>query len=206
MIKGTSAGIPVYGLTGGVASGKTTVGRMFQELGVPVIDADQIARDLRAPGGAAEPEILTAFGTTDPKTLRARISSSAKDRRTIESILHPLIADVSRRMFSELGDRTPPPPYALYEAALLIEAGRAHDFAGVILVEAHPDIQVNRMITRDVTDLESARQFLGMQSTTASKQKVATHRIVNEGTFDELREKVQRLHDALLRGDKYFSA
>jgi dephospho-CoA kinase len=201
-----SAGIPIYGLTGGVASGKSTVGRMFQELGVHVIDADQIARDLRAPGGAAEPSILKAFGTTDPKLLRARISANEADRRTLEGILHPMIAEISRKLFSELASHTPPPPYALYEAALLIEAGRAADFKGVILVEAHPDLQVNRMITRDVTDLESARQFLGTQSSTAKKREVATHRIVNEGSFDELREKVRALHAALLRGEKSFSA
>lgn len=202
----SSERFPVYGLTGGIASGKTTVGRMFQELGVHVIDADQVARDLRGPGGAAEPLILKAFGTSDPKELRKRITASPTDRRNLEGILHPMIGEVSRQLFSELSNRRPPPPYALYEAALLIEAGRAADFQGLILVEANPDLRLNRLVTRDVTDLESARQFLGTQSSTEMKRELATHRIVNEGNFDELREKVRQLHAALLRGEKFFSA
>lgn len=202
---------PIYGLTGGIASGKSAVAGFLRELGVEVIDADAIARELRAPGGAAEAPIRAAFGTLDPMALRARIAGSPEDKRRLEAILHPLIAAESARRFSEIARRPAPggfvgTRYAVYEAALLVEAGRAGDFAGLILVESSSELQLERLIARDGMKLEIARQFLGAQAPLAVKRAAATHRLTNDGTLEELHAKVRLLHSALSRGEKTFSA
>lgn len=207
---------PIYGLTGGIASGKSAAAGFLRELGIEIVDADAIARALRAPGGAAEGPILAAFGTLDPQALRARIATSPEDKKRLESILHPLIAAESARRFAEIESQSVPGPdanassigsrYAVYEAALLVEAGRAGDFTGVILVESAPELQLARLVARDGMDAEIAKKFLEAQAPVAVKRAAATHHIVNNGTLDELRAKTKLLHAALIRGEKTFSA
>ncbi len=206
-----TAPFPIYGLTGGIASGKSAAAGFLRERGVEVIDADAIARELRAPGGAAEAPIRAAFGTLDPAVLRARIAASPEEKRRLESILHPLIAAESRRRFAAIAARAAPGgivgvKYAVYEAALIVETGRSGDFAGLVLVESAPELQLARLIARDAMDPEIARQFLGAQAPVAVKRVAATHHVLNDGTFAELREKMGRLHTALSRGEKTFSA
>jgi dephospho-CoA kinase len=207
----TSPAFPIYGLTGGIASGKSVVAGFLRELGIEVVDADAIARDLRAPGGPAEGPILSEFGTLDPKELRARIANDGEAKRKLESILHPLISAESERRFSAIANRASPggfigAKYAVYEAALLVEAGRAKDFSGLILVESDPDLQLARLVARDGMEPEIARRFLRAQAPTSVKRAAATHRLLNNGTREELRSKVASLHAALVRGEKSFSA
>lgn len=197
-------GFPIYGLTGGIASGKSVVAGTLRDLGVEVVDADAIARELRAPGGAAAASILAVFGTLDPAVLRGRIATQPEEKKRLEAILHPLIAAESARRFAKMGATGA--PYAVYEAALLVEAGRAKDFAGLILVESTCELRLSRLITRNGMEPEIARQFLGVQASSEVKRAAATHTLANNGTLDELREKVRLLHDALLRGEKIFSA
>lgn len=202
---------PVYGLTGGIASGKSAVAGFLRELGVEVIDADAIARELRAPGGRAEAPIRAAFGTLDPKALRSRIANSPEDKRTLEAILHPLIAEESERRFAAIAKRASPGGivgvnYAVYEAALLVEAGRAGDFAGLIYVDSGADARLARLIARDGMEPAAARQFLGAQGSESAKRAAATHRLSNDGTLEELREKVRLLHSSLTRREKTFTA
>jgi len=202
---------PIYGLTGGIASGKSAVAGFLRELGIEVIDADAIARELRGPGGAAEAAVLAAFGTLDPKILRAKIALHPDEKRRLESILHPLIAAESQRRFTVIAHRPSPggfvgSPYAVYEAALLVEAGRAKDFAGLILIESAAEFQLSRLIARDGMEPEIARQFLGAQASSSVKRAAATHHIRNDGSLGELRAKVLLLHAALSRGETSFSA
>jgi dephospho-CoA kinase len=192
----------IYGITGGVASGKSTAAGFFRSLGVPVVDADEVARDLRNPGGAASDLVLKRFGTLDAAALRAKIANDAAAKRDLEAILHPLIQSESERRFAAIaaaaGAKT---PYCLYEAALLVEAGRAPHFAGVILVESSRENRLRRLIERDGMDPEDARRFL--DATLAAnpiegKRAGSTHFIVNDGTLDELRDAVARLHSQLV--------
>jgi dephospho-CoA kinase len=194
--------LPIYGLTGGIASGKSVAAGYLRELGIEVIDADAVARELRAPGGAAETSILAHFGTLDPALLRKKIAENPSEKKALEAILHPLIAKESACRFAALKQA----PYAIYEAALLVEAGRAKDFTGLILVESSPELQLSRLVMRDEMDPVTARQFLGTQGPIEAKRAAATHHILNNGTLDDLRGKILRLHDALLRGEKSFSA
>lgn len=200
----------IYGLTGGIASGKSTVAESFRKLDVPVVDADEIARDLRAPGGAASELIQNRFRTLDPKKLRALIACDPTAKKDLESILHPLIDAESLRRFAALAqaaERSPQTPkYALYEAALLVEAGRAKDFAGVVLVESEPKEQLARLKVRDSMDDESARRFLDVQMKIDVKRAGSTHFIQNDGSLLELQMKVNLLHEALLQGRKTFRA
>jgi dephospho-CoA kinase len=194
--------LKVFGITGGIASGKSTAAGFFRELGVPVVDADEIARDLRAPGGAASATILIRFGTLDRVALREKIAADPKARKDLEAILHPLIRKESERRFAALASAgSGAPPYALYEAALLVEAGRASLFAGVILVESRPENQLERLIRRDGMPEASARQFLDATSKAnpiERKRKSATHTIRNDGTLEGLRAEVARLHQTLV--------
>lgn len=194
----------IYGLTGGIASGKSTAAGYFRDLGIPVIDADEIARDLRAPGGAASEAILERFGTLDRVALRDRIASDPKAKKDLEGILHPLIAKESERRFAALAmagaASSAVPVYAIYEAALLVEAGRAQEMAGVILVESRRENQLERLISRDGMTEERARQFLDATlkaNPIEAKRKAATHTITNDGTLEELRTAVEKLHRAL---------
>lgn len=188
----------VYGITGGVASGKSTAAGFFRDLGVPVVDADEVARDLRAPGGAASDAILRRFGTLDRARLRELIATDAKAKKDLEAILHPLIQVESERRFAALA--TSGVAYCLYEAALLVEAGRAASLAGVILVESSRERRLERLIARDGMEPETARRFLDATlaaNPIEAKRAAATHVIVNDGTLDELRSAVAKLHSEL---------
>ena len=185
----------IFGITGGIASGKSTAAGFFRELGVPVVDADEIARSLRAPGGAASDAILIRFGTLDASLLRERIAKDPRAKSDLEGLLHPLIGKESERRFAGLASSGA--PYAIYEAALLVEAGRARSFAGVILVESSVEHQLERLIQRDGMDPVRARQFLDTTLRAhpiEKKRKAASYVIRNDGTLDGLREEVAKLN------------
>ncbi|MFN7684460.1 MAG: dephospho-CoA kinase [Oligoflexia bacterium] len=190
--------IPVIGLTGGVASGKSSVARIFREkAGIPVIDADQIARELSQPGGLAASEIQARFGTLDRAKLRQKIFSNPQLRRELESILHPLIAAESQKRieeFARAGAR-----YAIYEAALLVETGRHRELDGLIVVEAPLESRIARLMERDSVTRELALSMIQSQASDLQREKAASLLLQNDGTFDELEAQVTpNLLDAAL--------
>jgi dephospho-CoA kinase len=186
------------GLTGGIASGKSTVAKILRDLGFSVLDADQISTELRAPGGAAHGLILKKFGTVDRLELRSRIFKSAEDKAALEGILHPLIQVESQRLKDSLvqsGARLP----ILYEAALLVETGRAQDLDGLIVVTAPLDLRIKRLVVRDQITSEQATQILAAQTSDQARLAAADWVIENAGTLDELKQKVaSQLTQALL--------
>jgi dephospho-CoA kinase len=107
----------IIGLTGGVASGKSTVARLFTDQGIPVLDADRIARKLREPGGVAHPLLLQRFGTDDPKKLREIIFRDSQAKADLEKLLHPLIIKASEEAAREELKNNPQAPFVIYEAA-----------------------------------------------------------------------------------------
>lgn len=181
--------IPVIGLTGGIASGKSAVSKVFREkAGIPVIDADQIARDLSRSGGRAAPQILSRFGTLDRAELRKKIFSNPIARHELESILHPLIIEESKEriaQFADAGARV-----AIYEAALLVETGRYRDLDGLIVVEAPLDQRISRLMERDGTTRELALSMIQAQATDIEREKVATLLIQNDGSLEDLEAKI----------------
>lgn len=186
----------IVGLTGGIASGKSTVASFFRDYGVPVIDADQIARELRAPGGKASDSIVARFGTLDRAKLREIISLDASARKDLEAILHPLIRHESEVRFEFW--RNHRAPYLVYEATLLIESGRHESFDGVILVSAHEDFRLERLMSRDEVQELEARRFLDAQNSALVsnevRKKATTHFIENHGSMRDLRESTRLLH------------
>lgn len=186
------ADVRVWGLTGGIAAGKSTVARLFEETGVPVLDADAVARELSREGGAAHDPIVRRFGTADPAKLRSIVFSDPKSKADLESILHPLILEESERRIRELAAKqleggAPAPVLIVYEAALLVETGRYRDFDGLIVVTAPEDVRVGRIMTTRGLDEATARNILRSQMPESEKRKAADVIIENAGSLEQLR-------------------
>jgi dephospho-CoA kinase len=179
-------GLKVFGLTGGIGSGKSTVAQLFAARGVPVVDADALAREVVVPGAPAHaevaaiwPETIADDGTIDRKRLGAIVFGDPAARARLEAITHPRIAAAADARLAALaaeGHRL-----ALYEATLLVESGRWRDFDGLIVVTASTETQIARAISRDGLSRAQAEARVRAQGTTAEKVRVATHVIDNDG-------------------------
>jgi dephospho-CoA kinase len=187
------------GLTGGLASGKSTVARWLEELGCTVVDADRVVADLYRPGApGAEAvrrlfgeEMLDLRGAVDHKKLSALVFADPDARRRLEAAIHPL---VGQRFYTILEEAS---GIVVMEATLLVETGGADRYDVLVTVEADPELRLRRAIERGV-DPESARGRLRAQATTEQRVAKADHVVWNEGTREELRAQVERLHLALL--------
>jgi dephospho-CoA kinase len=189
--------VPRIALTGGVASGKSTVAQLFAALGARLIDTDQIARDVVAPPSpvldqiAARfgPELLTPAGTLDRARLRSIVFTDAAARADLEALTHPAIrAEVARRS-AQLGG-----PYQLIAVPLLAETGTARDYDRVLVVDAEPRAQLLRLMQRDGIDETAARRMLAAQATRAERNAIADDIIVNNGDIAALAAQVEALH------------
>lgn len=186
----------IWGLTGGVAAGKSTVAKLLEKEGLPVVDADQVARELSAPGGAAHAAIVARFGTADRAKLRERVFADPTARRELEAILHPLIAAESERRFRALADAFAGDParfVAVYEAALLVETGRYRDLEGLIVVSAPTAVRRQRLIERDGHAPELADRILAAQIPDSDRRRVATVVIENGADRAELERRVRHV-------------
>lgn len=196
--------LPTVGLTGGIATGKSTVARAFAGLGIPIVDADRVARDVVAPGTdglravveAFGPEALAEDGTLDRKRVGDLVFSDPAARARLNAILHPRIAMESARRIAALADSGA--PYAIYEAALLVENGLAKAFDALVVVTVGEATQLARLRARDASTEEDARARIASQLPLAEKEAVADFVIRNEGTEEATREQVRRVHDALV--------
>lgn len=197
------------GLTGGIASGKSTVSGMFRDLGVPVIDADVIAREVVAPGSRALGAIVDAFGEevlTEEKSLnRARLGeivfSDPAKKKVLEGILHPeIIAEQDRRLKGlEREGRT---PVAIVDAAVMIESGSWKRFDSLVVVDCDESQQIGRLRLRNGMDEEEAVRRVNAQMPLSEKVKYADHVIDNRGSIDDTRKQVEELMKLLSRGMK----
>ena len=183
-------------LTGGIASGKTTVADLFAARGVPVIDTDVIARDVVEPGTPALAAVVEAFGIEvlgadgrlDRRRMRERIFSDAGARRRLEGILHPAIrAEMARRSRAAGG------PYQVLVIPLLAEGGRRDHVDRVLLVDVPEELQVERLMLRDGVSREQATASLGAQAGRAARLAIADDVIVNTGRADDLDHEVTAL-------------
>ncbi|HEY1905486.1 MAG TPA: dephospho-CoA kinase [Myxococcaceae bacterium] len=194
----------VVGLTGGIASGKSTVSAMLRELGAQVIDADQVARDVVEPGtpGLEEvsrrfPGVVDASGRLDRAELGRRVFADPTERRALESIVHPRIREeVARRLeaLARIGEEV-----ALYDAALLIENGLQTGMDGVIVVWAPESLQRARLAARDGLDDAAITARLAAQLPLADKRAHATWLVDNGGSLDETRAQVRRIWEEVQR-------
>ena len=189
------------GLTGGIASGKSTVSAILAELGAVVIDADLIAREVVArgtPGLAAVveafgAEMLTPDGELDRPRMGALVFSDEERRRVLESIVHPLVFE----RYAELEAAASPDALVVHDIPLLVESGRAGEFDAVIVVDAPEELQVERMVRDRGWTEDEARARIAAQATREQRRAVATHLIENTGTREDLRQRVTEVFDAL---------
>lgn len=189
------------GLTGGIASGKSTVADRFRELGVPVIDADESARRVVAPGQPGleavvrrfGSQVLTATGMLDRRALRDVVFADEAKRRDLEILLHPLIrADMDAAVRATAG------PYVVLAIPLLVEGGATDRVDRVLVVDTDEALQLARLMSRDRTSDEQARAILAAQATRAQRLAVADDVLPNVGSIEELRREVDRLHERYL--------
>lgn len=189
--------VPRIALTGGVASGKSTVATLFAALGAPLIDTDRIAHDIVAPPSAVldhivarfGPAILLANGALDRAQLRRIVFADPQARRDLEAITHPAIHAEVEQFAQRLGG-----PYQLVAIPLLVETGTQGRYDRVLLVDASPEAQKRRLMLRDGVDSTAADRVLAAQATRAARRAVAHDIIDNEGDPGNLRTQVELLH------------
>jgi len=189
------------GLTGGIASGKTTVATRFRELGVPVIDADIAARTVVLPGQAALQEIAQRFGggvignggTLDRPKLRDIVFSDQQARKDLEAILHPRIRAEMERLATEAQG-----PYLVFDIPLLVEGGATDRVDRVLVVDVDEAVQLERLKARDGGSDDQARAILASQASRAERLARADDLLVNTGGLSQLHDAVDRLHEQYL--------
>ncbi|MDA0999605.1 MAG: dephospho-CoA kinase [bacterium] len=188
------------GLTGGIASGKSTVSRMLSDRGVPLIDADLLARELVVPGtdGLAEvaaafgKDVLAADGTLDRKKLGARVFADPEERKRLEAILHPRIQKEQHRRLDVL-EAAGAAAFAVVDAAVMIESGGWSRFDVLVVVNCTEAQQLERLMARDGIGLLAARHRLLSQMPLAEKVKLADRVVDNSGTIAETEAQVEEL-------------
>jgi dephospho-CoA kinase len=190
------------GLTGGIASGKSTVARRFTELGVAVIDADDAARTVTGPGQPSlraiairfGPGVLTPSGELDRRALRQHVFADNRARRDLEAILHPLIRTEMERLASLARG-----PYLVMSIPLLVEAGEAANRVDrTLVVDADEPAQIARVKARDGSSEAEARAIIAAQASRDERLRAASDVLQNTADIAELHAAVDRLHERYL--------
>ena len=189
----------VYGLTGGIGAGKSTVASMFQESGIPVVLADDVGRQVVSKGSEGLSSIVTLFGADlldstgalDRRKLGQIVFNDTAKRSQLESILHPLVRDHSRELFVQLeqaGNQV-----VVYESALLFETNRHTEMKGVILVVAREAVRIARVQERDGSEAEDVRRRIQAQMAEGDKRKLSNYIIQNDRDMQRLLGQVNDL-------------
>lgn len=187
----------VIGVTGGIGSGKTTVANLFSSLGVPIIDADELARQVVMPGQAAYEEIVQRFGPTivtdsgelDRRQLRESVFSDPADRARLEEIVHPRVYAEIKKQLDSLDS-----PYAIVVVPLLIESGGRKLVDRVLVVDTPPETQIERTNRRDGTARRTIKKILAAQLDRSTRLSAADDVIENSSSMETLEEAVSDLH------------
>jgi dephospho-CoA kinase len=195
--------VKLIGLTGGIASGKSTVARILRDLGAAIVDADALAREVVEPGQDAWKDIVDEFGagvlqadqTLDRQKLRGIIFDNPGARKKLESIIHPRVrarAEERIRQHAAAGYEV-----VVYEVPLLFE-GNLHEWLRpVVLVASDVDVQKQRLQRRDGLDPETAQKHIDAQMSLADKRRLADYVIENAGSLEDLERQVRAVLDAI---------
>jgi dephospho-CoA kinase len=192
-----------FGLTGGIACGKSTVAGFLRIRHLPVIDADEVAREVVSPGseGLADivavfgPEVLDASGCLDRGKMGTLVFGDDKARAKLEAITHPLIRQQTQRRAHALADQGH--PTAAYEAALLVENGLADAFRPLVVVVVDPATQIARLVARNGLTQEQARARVAAQMPLREKASLADHVIDTGVSLDEVRARTDAVLESL---------
>lgn len=191
----------MVGLTGGIASGKSTVADRFAARGVAVLDADQVARDVVERGQPALARIVDEFGPgvlgadsrLDRRALRRIVFADSERRRLLESILHPVIrAEMARRAAKAEG------AYQIHMIPLLVEGRGREGLDRILVVDCSPEIQLQRLLARDAESAAQARAIIAAQADRTTRLRAADDIIHNDGPPDALERQVEMLHQRYL--------
>jgi dephospho-CoA kinase len=188
-------------LTGGIASGKSTVSALLRDLGAVVIDADQLARDVVAPGTSGLAEVVETFGeevladdgSLDRAAVAKLVFADETARRRLEGIIHPRVFEEFVRLEAE----APEGALVVHDIPLLAESGRTDDFAAVLVVDAPHRTQVERMVRDRGWTEEEAESRIAAQADREKRLAIATHVIENDGTREELEARVREVYAEL---------
>ncbi len=199
----TDQHVAIIGLTGGIATGKSTVSKMLTELGAFVIDADAVAREIVEPGTPALAEIAAVFGEEviddegrlDRGALGEIIFAEDDARARLNRITHPRIARRMMETAKEAGERGF--QWVVYDAALIVENNIHEALAGLIVVMCSPQTQLDRLMKRDELTQEQARSRIESQMPLSEKVAVADWVIDNDGSLETTRRQVRELFDDL---------
>lgn len=195
---------PVIGLTGGIASGKSSVARILERAGTGIVDADRVAREVVEVGSEGLAEVVAAFG----ESVLAPDGSLARDklgaivfgdeaaRARLQAILHPRIARRSAQLIER--QRASAAAYVIYDAPLLVEVGAYKGLAALIVVAAQEESQIARTRERDGVSREVAQSRIAAQLPLARKLAVADYVIVNDGSLEELERRTLEIHAQIL--------
>lgn len=189
------------GLTGGIGAGKSAVSALLAERGAVVIDADELAREVVAPGspglaavvGEFGPGVLRPDGALDREALGARVFADPAARRRLEEIVHPLVRAETARRIAAL----PPDAIVVHDVPLLVEAGLAGEYDLVLVVEAPRQVRLARLAARGLPPAQ-ARARMDSQAPDARRRAVADVVVDNAGTPEDLRERVAQVWERLL--------
>ena len=190
-------------LTGGIASGKSTVARLLADLGALVIDADQLARDVVEPGTPGLERVVERFGRRvltddghlDRPAVAAIVFKDVQARKDLEAIVHPLVYEASAQ--AEAGAE--PGRLVVHDIPLLAESGRTEGFDAVIVVDTPAETQVARMVDDRGWTREDAEDRIAAQATREQRRSLATHVIDNSGTRQQLEARVREVYAELTR-------
>jgi dephospho-CoA kinase len=185
------------GLTGGIASGKSTAAKFFGALGVPIIDTDQVARDVVEPGQPPLERLVERFGRSiltedghlDRPALRNIVFSDPKARADLEALTHPAIGAAVQARSATAGG-----PYQILVIPLLVEKGLGSQLDRVLVVDSSEELQIRRLQARDGSTLDQAKAILNAQASRSARLKAAHEVITNEGDMSIVREQVAALH------------
>jgi dephospho-CoA kinase len=189
-------------LTGGIATGKSYVANRLKEAGIPIVDADVLAREVVAPGSPALAAIRKRFGPDavrrDGTMDRVRVGQIVfKDKRArldLEAIIHPAVIKAINEFFNTLPKRT---PFAVADIPLVFETGREKEFDTIVVVACPREMQIERMMQRNKLSREDAERRLNAQLPIEQKVKKATHVLKTDGTFEQTNAQVDDLIEKL---------
>jgi dephospho-CoA kinase len=185
------------GLTGGIASGKSTAAKFFGALGVPILDSDQIAREVVEPGQPPLERLVERFGTSiltpdghlDRPALRNIVFSDPKARADLEALTHPAIGAAMEERSAAAGG-----PYQILVIPLLVEKNLRSHVDRVLVVDSEEELQIARLRARDGSTPEEARAILNAQASRAARLKAADDVITNASGMNAVQEQVNALH------------
>jgi len=187
----------VIGVTGGIGSGKSTVCSAFESFGIPVIDTDQVAREVVVPGSEGLAAVVTEFGneilasdgTLDRAALRCIVFADPERRKRLEALLHPRISTRVRALVETVST-----PYCLIGIPLLVERGNSQQVERVLVVDCPEDVQIARVIARDKLTAQEVRAIMRTQATRQERLDMADDVVVNATDLPTVQAQVEALH------------